>query len=319
MSIDRYLAIAEEEEFGVLPAEPSWIYYDIQSTDLGGPDEQAVTLQTAATRNPRFLAPDIYMIDGSIALPVDDKQFGHIFLGVLGEVATTAVAPQYQHEFTAAAALPTFTVGAGKDFFEHRFSGIVFNELTLEFQDNFLVASISCLGQKDTQLALQTVEEGDLPDFVFTGLCTTTLKGAVDITAKVEDFSMTINNNIEVEQGIPISQRFPARQFAQALEITAEASISFEDETELEEYWGQAGGPAEKNLGEVSLEFQFRPEGPGDMPELTFELPRVVVQSHGADVNERDLIVQELSYEAYEDPVTGHALIVTLLNDVEEY
>lgn len=317
--MDRYLAIVEETNYGEEPASPAWKYFDISSTDLSGPDDQGNVYETVGALAPRIQAPGKYVLGGSTAIPIDDVNFGLILKGLFGAVTSTQIGTTafYTHTFTPATDLPSFTFEVGKDNFAHKFYGVMINELSLEYEDGFLVAGLSLLGAKDGKGTLQSITAADFPAFVYTDLLSTVTKGGVDISAKIEGMSLSINRNLNMEDGIPVNSRFPTRKgYPQGLQVTGELTISFEDSTELEYYWGSATGPA-TSLTEHDFVFDFIHTA--NERELSFSLPRVLVQSHSAPVEARNRIQQTISIQALTDDVTGNAIEAQLVNDQTSY
>ncbi len=318
MGINRYLRIAEEADYGVTPGSPDWKDFDIASADLSGPSDQVNQYPTVATRRPRFYGPGIYTIGGSFALPVDDKLFGHILLGVMGEVTSSEIGDSgfYEHEFTTAEDLLSYTLAVGKDEFEHRFLGVLFNELTLELTDRFLVASVSCLGAKDAKEdALSTVNVANLQDYIFNAIISSVSRGATDLTAKLRNFSLSLNNNVNVEGGIPVTQRFPVDAIAQAMAVSVDMTLIFDSADELEAYWGDSAGPvdgADDELGEHVLGIEFVEDA--DEKELGITLPKAICQAHSAPIAVRDRIEQSVTYQGFTD-AQGNAVKFKLVND----
>jgi len=314
MGINRYLRIAEETDYATMPGTPDWKDFDIASSDLSGPTDQVEQYQTVAARNPRFYGPGIYTIDGSFALPVDHKLFGHILLGVMGNVTSSQIETTdfYEHEFTSVEEILSYVLAVGKDEFEHQFLGVLLNELSLELTDRFLIATVSCLGAKDAKDDLSTVEVANMQDFVFNAIVSSATRGQTDLSAKIRDFSLSFNNNVDVEGGIPVTERFPVDYIAQAIEVTVDMTLIFDSADELEAYWGDSTGPAEKELAEEELSIEFVEVA--DEKELGITLPKAICQAHSAPIETRDRIEQSVTYQGFTDS-DGDAVKFKLIND----
>lgn len=223
--------------------------------------------------------------------------------------------PTYDHVFKPAESLPSMRLAVGKDSFEHRFKGMVVDSLTLEYEDGFLVAGIDWIGAEDEKHELAEIETSDLPEDVVTSLMGTFHRDDEDFTGSVEEFELNLENNVEVEEHTPASQRFPVAAVPEELEITVELTVSFEDSEELEAYWGDEEGPNEL-VEETDFSIAFEDS---NEDKLEIVLPRVICQDHSANVSGRDRIEQTMEYEALVDHELGYPLVATLISDIQEY
>jgi len=324
--VNRYLKMVKEEAFGTTPGSPDWKYLDISSTDISGPDGQADMYESVGARAPRLHAPGIYTLSGDFSIPVDVVNIGQILMGVFGCKETdedTPSAGKNTHTFTPTTkirnGLPSYTLAVGKDDFEHRFKGIVFEELSLELDNKFLIAGVSCVGKKDSKEALQEVDMSEFPAEILYAMHANFLRGdpgatLSDISAKIEDFNLNISNDVDIESGIPANSRFPERFFLQGLEVSVDLTLVFEDEDELEAFWGNASGPTEDDkITEKELSFQFVEKE--DEKELEINIPKAVMQSHSAPIDTRGRIEQTVSYTAVTDDDDERAVEAKLIND----
>lgn len=315
MALQRYFRLALEEEFGQLPEIPEWQNYDISNSDINPPDEQYSTFDSAAHRGNIYAAPADYLATGNFTIPADTIGTGYILYGALGQVNTMEEGNQYSHEFTPFRALPTFQVKIGKDTFEHIFEGVALDSLTIEFSDNFLVLSADVQGGKDSKDELAELAVSDLPERVYVDVQGTFSRGGDDITAKIGELTLDINNNLS-DDIIPAAQRYPTMAHPEGLDISIDLDILFEDEAELQEFWGTMNGPNEE-VEDTDLEFAF--EMPGTDEELIIEIPAAVIQSHSSDITNSQIIEESITYDALVDRAEGYPILVELLNDKEWY
>lgn len=164
----RYLGVAQESAtYGTLPGSPTWVYYDIASSSLDTPADDKLIWRGVANRAPTMVAPGAYSISGDIVIPVDGKLFGWFLKFLFGSVTSALAAGEsavYKHTYKPANILPSFTVRVGKDIFEHEFTGCVINEMRIEADKDFVMATIGLVGQKDKKNEICTMNVHKVSD-----------------------------------------------------------------------------------------------------------------------------------------------------------
>ena len=319
MSIGRYFGFALEEEFGVLPQTPIWAWTEFGSESINPPDEQYSMYEGSTSRAAFYAAPGDYVTEGDVAIPADIDNIGWILLGVLGKVASEQVGATdfYKHTFTAADMLPTFRIAVGKELYEHNFEGMTFTSLEMNYEDNFVVLGLDVIGGKDSKNSTpHEISVCDLPESILTSLMSVFTRNNSDITPEIEEFTLNIDNNVNVEDAVPAMKRFPEIAFPEGLEIELEMDISFDSLDNLETFWGGADGPTTE-VQEDDIEINFIKEE--DEEELKIKLPSAVPMSYSNPVEGRSRIEQSISYSAKIDTAECEAIIVELINDREAY
>lgn len=283
MALKRYFRFAVEGEYGGSPGD--WTVYDFDSADITPPDDQYETFESSALRSSIYAAPGAYISEGSVSVPATLNGLEKIIEGALGGL-----------EGGISTTLSTFHMAIGKEEFEHLFTGMAIDSLEMSYEDGFLVLSLDVVGGEDEKNPLPTVEATELPEEVFTALDGGFTISGADYTAKVEEMTLTIDNNIDVEETMPASQRFPTVITPQDLEVDLDLDITFENSDELERFWGGATGPEEGvQTSEVELDFV------GDAGEFTVDIPRAICQTYESEVSGSEPIDQSLTYEALFD------------------
>ncbi|HSW42697.1 MAG TPA: phage tail tube protein [Patescibacteria group bacterium] len=152
------------------------------------------------------------------------------------------------HEAFASPAslLPSFTTRIGKDTFEHVFAGCVADSLELGLSDDFLLATMGVVAQRDSRAAIQATSTLLLPTLPLLAFheVTLALPTASDVSPIVRDLSLSIDNSARPEAGRTIGSRFPRRIPVGAREVTMTAGLVFEGTAQLERFWGAVDGPA---------------------------------------------------------------------------
>lgn len=317
-NVGRFFGLSLEEEFGDLPENPNWFWSEFGSADISPPDTQYGTYEGATSRTPIYATPANYMCSGPVALPADIINIGWVLLGILGEVESEYQGDGiWKHTFTIADRLPTFTFAVGKELYQHNYTGITLDSLSMEYDDNFVVLGLDVIGGKDEKDDdPATVGVCDLPESILTSLMSTFERGGSDITPDIEEFELEINNNIEVDDNIPAAERYPKIAFPQQLEITINMDISFSDLETLEAFWGGANGPTIEVEEEAILIEFVQEEG---AKEITIKLPAAIAQSYSNPISGRDKIEQSISYQAIVDKEECSAAIVELINNQAFY
>lgn len=174
----------------------------LSSDDRVAPRAETATFaETDASRD----APNSEKVtggaEGSYAFGVRDAFFHKPAEMVLGALATTGAGPNYVHTVTTADVLSYYTAQANLgDVLWEQHQDLIANEWTVSAEAaGFLTSSISFLGRKSTRLTSAptgpTQAAGPLYNFNDAAV---SIGGAG--TALVRSFSMTVNNNLQVQQ-----------------------------------------------------------------------------------------------------------------------
>lgn len=236
------------------------------------------------------------------------------FAHAAGEAAKEVTSP-YTHQFFRGTSplLTPFTLGIGKDVFEHIFAGCVANQLEIEVGDEIIAATLGVQASKDSKGSLATdvtFGEGNLyaPHDVTASIAGT------DRSTRVNGLTLTINHNADLESGRGIGSRFPRRGYRGQLTVEGELSLAFIDTEELERYWSAIGATEPgTTLATFALDINF---GSG----LDISLPRVIYTAAGQPLSGQGRIEQTVAFRAlYDAGSSSGPILITLTNNRAEY
>lgn len=310
--IRRYCGIAEETEFGQTPAPAAEVHLDIASSTLDPPSDTNIIYDGGARRSARIYRPGFYAPAGNVVYGLDVRTIGWFLKWALGnyEFHSGGGAGSFHlHEIYGSeyVILPSFCARVGKDIFEHVFSGCTINSLEINVGDALCMATVDIVAKKDSKAAL---EVGSLlfPDeypIAFHEV-TAFLKGSpdVEISAKVKELTLTINNNVAADQGRHIGSRFPARVPANDRETTLSMDLFFEDTEMLESLWGASTGPSDCGSEEYGLSLVLDTDPCAAFGKLVIDLPKMVNTSVTQDPSGRTEMVQSVEARALIDEVS---------------
>lgn len=304
--IRRYCGIAEEASFGQTPPPAAMLHLDIASSTLDPPADTNIIYEGGARRTARLYRPGFYAPAGNVVYGLDIRTIGWFLKWALGGYTFTlggGAGPLHLHEIygSEAVVLPSFCARIGKDLFEHVFSGCTINSLEINVGDALCMATADIVGQKDSKAALQTgallfPAEYPLAFHEVTAFLTGTPD--IEISAKVKEITLTINNNVAADQGRHIGNRHPARVPANDRETTLSLSLFYEDTDMLEKLWGGPTGPDRCGSTEYGLSLVFNTSPCATHGKLTIDLPRVINTATSQQPSGRSELVQTVEIRA---------------------
>lgn len=228
----------------------------------------------------------------------------------------------FEHILTASNNLEALsaTLKLGKDVFMHTFTGCGFSQLTLTVEKEFATVSIDVSAQKDEGEPILTLANVTIPQGYPTPFHKVTVKkanhgSAVATSADVESLTLTINMNISGEDGVTIGSRHPRRNWGGEVEIMLDATLVFEDTTELENFWGGASSPSADGTSEQV--YQLILDG-GVLGDVTIDLHKDIINTLAIQPSGRDRVSQEITAEALYDETATEIITVTC-NSVYNY
>lgn len=310
MAISRYFAFAEETTFGTAATAAETI--DPESVEIDPSGDQALIYE-GVSRLDRVVAPAPYMSEGSFTTPFDLKAFPWFLKWALGGYEVTGTTPSFTHRFfpEQSALMKSFTARAGKDVFEHVFTGCVVENISLELDDGFLLASVDLLGGKDSKSSLQATPTFTQGAIYAPHQVTASINGT-DESANIESFSITIETGADNEAGLTIGNRFPRRAYRGAFMVEIELGLSFFSTTQLEKFWGTATGPTTTTLQEFEMTINVG-------PDIDIIIPRAVYTAMEQPLGGRDRIEQTATLRALvKDDGTG-PIEFSITNDKASY
>ena len=308
----RYAKFAEEATYRADPSPAPQFTVDIASASLDSPSDSQLVWEGGLGRGPRTHRPGYYSTAGNVALALDLHTIGWLLRWTLGGAAFTTAGGTgglNLHEFYGSddTLLPSFVVWLGKDVFEHAFKGCVASQLSLEVSDGFCQATLDVVGAEDAKGALDPAVVASLPlavprafpdmRFYLGGT-----DAGSEISAAVQELTLTINNNADAAAARGLGSRFPRRKIpAGQRETTLELTVRYESTAHLERLWGGPSGPSTEGTAETPA--RIVADG-GAEGSLTIDLPRCIITEVQQQPSGRDRIDQSLAVTALLDTVT---------------
>lgn len=217
--------------------------------------------------------------------------------------------------------LPTFTCYLGKDLFEHQIFGCVLNQLDLAVEQELAKLTLDIQGAKDKKetivaladLKLTTGQNKERPKAFHDVSLKIGDSGAAvgDISAKVRKLQLTVNNNASTEENLGLNSRFPQDGTGGALDISGSITVQFDDLGYKEDFWGGASEPSSDLPQLKALELTI--DG-GDWGSAVISLPNVLLKAVNIQPSGRDKQMQEISFSALYDSITGEIISAEITN-----
>lgn len=310
--IRRYCGITEETEFGQTPAPAAAVHLDIASSSLDTPSDTNIIYDGGARRTARLYRPGFYNCSGNVVYGLDIRTIGWLLKWALGSYKYTVGGGGGSfnlHEIygTEDTLLPSFCSRIGKDIFEHIFSGCVINSLEINIGDALCMATADIVAKKDAKGALET---GELLFPVEYPLAfheaKVFLAGSPDeeISARVKEFTLTINNAASADAGRHVGSRYPARVPVGDRETTLSLTLFHENTDFLEKFWGGSTGPSDCGSSEYGLKIELDSAPCAEHGKLEILLPKVISTSTSQQPSGRSEMDQSVDVRALMDTLT---------------
>jgi len=306
--IRRYCGIAEEAVYGEESSPEAAVHLDIASASLDVPTDTNIFYEGGAQRSARLHRPGFYAPTGDIVYALDIRTIGWFLKWALGQYVYTGAGGSNGtnlHEFygTKQTRLSSFCARIGKDIFEHIFSGCIINSLEINVGDALCMATVDVAAKQDAKGALET---GDLlfPEeypLAFHEV-TAYLIGSPDdeISTKVKELTLTINNNASADDGRHVGSRHPGQVPVGDRETTLSLDLFYEDTDMLEKLWGGSVGPAAGGSTEYGIRLEL---DAGVHGVLKVDLPKVINTTVGQQPSGRDEVTQNVEVRALIDTI----------------
>jgi len=318
--VARYFGLGEETAFATPVSVSKFI--DIVSESISA--DRATLYPETIRRGPMFARAGPYVPAGDIEMFVNAKNIAQFLKGAFGKVTTTAddaVSPvAYKHEFEISTPLPSYTFEIGHDVggYARQLAGCAIRSLEIAATARELLsATIGVIAAKEARVTASTPTYEDLEPFVFH-------EGIVEIAGsqnnKVEGVTLTLENTIP-DDDLVLESQFRPRLHVLGIGITGTLSISFEDWTEVERFYGAAGATSPQTaVGEASVKLTFTGPDTGstvagfEKYKLIYEVPKAVYNTISFNLDRRERIINEIEVTARYDASLGSWAKATLIN-----
>jgi len=314
MPYNRYLGVGEESTFG--QAATISRYIDVVSEGIKS-SQSWLTPETVDSRYQKKAILGPLAVKGGLNVVVEPDNIPQLFKWLLGSVTSQQqeTSGVYDHTFTPADSIKSFTAELGYDTFGRKIVGCLINSATIEsVAKKELVASFDIVAkeeQKITSLASPTFSARR--PFVWSDAAFKV--GASDKSSQLRAFSLKIGNNIPEDELYAHGSRSITRQ--QVGEFTVEGALDLTP-LDTEQYDKFLAGQ------EAALNIKFTGESTGDAtyPSYTLEidLPRVVYESDAAPhLDGRKPLKANVPFKALYDSTKAYAVKIVVRNKVASY
>lgn len=326
----RYFGFNEEALYAEAITNLPEIFLDVVSMGLKPPVNPNIVYEGSMGRSNRIQRPGAYIPAGPINFAVDVESIGWFFKWALGGYVFTAGDPTPNiHEFYGSDTrlLKSFAAYLGKDLFEQRMQGCKVNNLAVQCGNEFVMANIDVISQKDSGSTAwmrdkTTLTKPEAPPFAFHEV-THKINGSL-MDETIKDVNLQFGNNISQDTTVGHGSRFvkelPANERTASINLTS----SVEDLTRLQAYWGAATGPSDSGATEFSYETILNISGIGNIscyyPKCIFQ--DVPLDPTGKQDMQPTLVIQPLADVitlSDEETEIESECLITIENEVGQY
>jgi hypothetical protein len=314
MPYNRYLGVGEEATFGQAAAISRYI--DVVSESIKT-SQGWITPETVDSRFQKKAILGPISVKGSVNVVVEPDVVPILFKWLLGSVASQqqGTSGVYDHSFTPADSIKSFTAELGYDTFGRKIVGCLINAATIEsVAKKELVASFDIVAKEEQKItSLATPTFSARRPFVWSDAAFKV--GASDKSSQLRAFSLKISNNIPEEDLYAHGSRSITR--VEVGEFTVEGALDLTP-LDTEQYDRFLAGQ------EAALNIKFTGESTGvqEYPNYTLEidLPRVVYESDAAPhLDGKKPLKANVPFKALYDPSKAYAVKIVVRNKVAGY
>tara|TARA_Y100000310_G_scaffold78084_1_gene74723 strand:+ start:12900 stop:13868 length:969 start_codon:yes stop_codon:yes gene_type:complete len=314
-----FLGISRQESFGT--ATSSWEYAPILSETLSTNIEQLIE---EGVRNRYEEGPTqtgLLSVEGDISMEVHPHMIGHFLRGALGvssfaAVVTSTVWDTYlipaQTDFSTDCPLPPYTIQVYKDVgSSHQFTDAIINGLTIENTSPELVKATATVIARVSSLMDPTAASFPTGDaFAWSG---TSLQIAGAANADIENFTLTIENNME---GIPTlnnTNRFNRYGRTGFRTFKLSGTLDFISQTEFNIFRAQTQQQFLINIANATS------ISSGYYDTLFMDLPQLRYTTFGGNISGASRVTADFDGDGKFDVTSSYAFRATLTNTKFNY
>lgn len=247
-------------------------------------------------------------VSGVHARPVG---LGHLLRAVLGAPVTTGASTPYTHtfvpattKFSAAAALPPYSITTKRGSLIHRYSGGQLNRLTLnQPKDDALVLDMDWIAKGVADVADTTLVQEQGTRFRFQHLGVE--RNAVAFPT-LESLGITIDNGLETEELLNESDEISGTDFGDS-QISIDMTMSFQNLADYADFKANTVRP---------WEFAWVIDA---NTSLTVTVPRLNISSFSAPISGPGRLTASVAGQAEFDAAAGYGVQVVLKNSQATY
>jgi hypothetical protein len=313
----RYVGLGKESTYGTAVAASRYL----ESVTSMKPDHGFITQTPIQGRYPTKRGPGPYRCRGNLGdFDLEPENMGELLYGVFGSVVSTNVLGSvYNHVFTPADTLPSYTmrIGAEAAGSERILAGCLANSLTLKFpHDGALKGNAEMLsGFVETRGALGSPSFSTLKALNMYGSTSVLTIAGTSLRSQIYDLQVTIENNIPFQRGSLDGRTFSVKRYG-LRRVSGKISMYFDDIQQYDKFLNQT-------------EFTLIVRADGDVIQagykyyLNLELRKCLYPRDAAPdlVSQEELMVLNAPFEALYDTTGGFnaEAKATLQNTVTAY
>lgn len=322
-SFKGYVGLAEESTYGGGAAPTDFI--EAVSDGFSG-DNQPFYLSTTRGRDTYDAIAGAFEDDGGVDLPVTPEAMGLLLKAAWGSTSVTASDPDGDstdevgtHTFTIADDLPSLAVEVGLGSVtavRHVGVGVESLEIEHSSEERLSMSADLPAQEPDGSVSAVTPSYDNLRALVYHD-GTFTFDGT-DRSVDVRDVAFSLTNNLTKHTR---GSRTPSKMTPGQREVVYDVTLDFANDNIMQKFWGSATatGPEDELFeGSVNVKWES-PETIADTTtvySLELDSPRVVIETHDAQLNEQELIAENVTLRALTNPGGGDTYDVqaTLVN-----
>lgn len=291
-------------------------FVDPDNMGLDAPVNDAIVTWQGVSRRNRKAVPNRYSSGGPVNIMADLEAMVWFWKWLLGGISSSGTGGSFTHVITPdlGATMDVFTARCGKDLdgFEHIFQDCAINTINLQ-SDDIVRMDLDIVGGKDTKGALVDPVEFSEGQIYAPHNMTFDIDDT-DESADVETFSLQVTANLNADESYGHGSRFPRRWYRNALDISGEMQLAFEDLDHVERFWTQAGGIADDAYSTFKFDVHIG-------SNIDIAMPRVGELNLTKPSSDRSRIVQTLSFVVLEPDNVGDGDLITVsvTNSRENY
>jgi len=306
----RYVALAKQASIDT-PATSGFKYIHVESCDIHLEKEYIYDEDNVSYIEYSSAMEGVRMVRGGIDLRLNPEMIGELLNSFFGGSTTTQIetTPVYRHVFTPSSAVVPYTVIVGAGDVAERFVGCGVSRLEISLEAGEAPKIRAELLGRDMDIVLPSTPSYPSVRDWMPAEASLTLGGE---QALIKELELTLENGLSDDEfviGSNVLQRLSPKKYSVDIKLSAR----FLSTSRLEEFLSGT---------ETSMTIDLLgPKIPGSNNQnyqLTIELPRVVYDSHVAEIDARELLVEEIEMKALRGESTS-SITVTLENTEPGY
>lgn len=313
-----HIGLGKETTYGT--AVPANDYIRFASESINEEIEQVISENIMGVVDEGVSFEGQHDISGDISFDVYPNVVGHLLRAAFGAPVTTSLGTGvYQHVFTPVqanfsnvCALPPYTLEIHRDFEQaFQYAGAVVNDLTFSFgTDTKIMQGTAAIIARALTLIAKTTPSLEATNAFLWNQATITMDGTANTDISTLEFG--VNNNLEARLTLDGTRNVSRVLRNGARTFPVSFSLELKDLTEYNKFKAQSEIPAKIELIGALIDATNKYKLTVEIPKLRFNAFPINVEGTGA-------ITTQVEGSAKYDPVSLHAMKITLVNSKASY